>query len=852
VTDELADRFLSKDEAAKLLPADTELVPSAAFTMVGDEAVLLGSVVASADDSDAEPADGDEAAQDLQTLQLAPGETATVYAVHTVTQDDVTTDAAKGDDGSYKSYTLVNTASASGTAVRPAGVDESVALPDVDPGTDTAPAALAAPNPSLSVTKKVANQKTDADGKVVPFDLGDIVTYKITVENTGNVTLTNVTVAEGLADAVFYTVNINAGYESTTIDKETNTAVVASLAPGEKAEVNAYYRVTEQDVRNDYVTNAVTVKATNPEALNDPEGKPTVTEGGATNADALTDLPKGSVTLDETHDRAVETSTGEPMAPVDDELDDDMGVDAADAVDSVDVSTGTYAKGETVKFSMRIRNTSNVTLYNVTLANSLNDMVYDEDVDTTKTTYDEAYVNNGGATEVYDAADGTTVEVGANSVVIPQLEPNGLVTVYGYHTVTEDDLVSMKLSGTGVLDESSVTASIVPVDATDEQTVSDTSGAHAPVEEAQVSLNVVNEISRLTSDGLEEVTASNPLVLDDTAVVISTVVNDSNITLTDVKLTGEGLDGATTEFLTLNGSVFDYERDGDGVITIAQMAPGDEVVVYRTYVVTEPDVLADLVSDTAHAEGWSALSTDETVMALDSASAPTALPLAHLALTKAAVSEPEDGVAYDVGETVVYRVTAFNDGTLVLSNVTVSDLLAGAAFDEPGEGDDYTIDAEGNAVLGRLVPGQSAEFTVRYAVAAADVVDGSVTNTVTAAATTSDGDQTQVGVEPGSATVPAVDVPDEAETPAGDDQPADSDQPAGTEQPADSDQPVGTEQPATPDRPATAAYVQPTTAALPKTSDDTWSPEPLLALGACMLGASGLFLGLRRKELGRE
>jgi uncharacterized repeat protein (TIGR01451 family) len=308
------------------------------------------------------------------------------------------------------------------------------------------------------------------------------------------------------------------------------------------------------------------------------------------------------------------------------------------------------------------------------------------------------------------------------------------------------------------------------------------------------------------------------------------------------------------------------------------MAPGDTVVVYRTYDIQEGDVIAGLVSDTAQAVGDSKIQSG--VAAYDLASAPTAQAVAHFTLTKEPVSTPANGTAYEVGEEIEYLVSIANDGNLVLSDVTVRDLLAGAVFDEPGEGDAYTLDEDGNALVARIVPGQTVELTVRYTATQADAAAGFVTNTATASATTSDASQPQVETESGSATVAVVagaqaekpgeeeqpgegdgaEEPAEPEGPAEPGQPAepgDAQEPADAEQPAaEPERPAVTEAPAAAENPAASTAPQGSAQqapadALPTTFDGTRSAVPLLALGACLLGAAVLLLALRRKELGR-
>ncbi|MEP2129959.1 MAG: gliding motility-associated C-terminal domain-containing protein, partial [Algoriphagus sp.] len=140
-------------------------------------------------------------------------ESATVMTSYEVTQEDVD----KGE--------VINTATATGTD--PDGGETGGTATAVVPGTD---------DPSLSVDK-VATVTTYAEA-------GDVIPYTIVVTNTGNVTLTNVTVTDPLT-----------GF----------TQNVGTLAPGESATVTTSYEVTQEDVDNGEVINTATATGTDPD-----------------------------------------------------------------------------------------------------------------------------------------------------------------------------------------------------------------------------------------------------------------------------------------------------------------------------------------------------------------------------------------------------------------------------------------------------------------------------------------------------------------------------------------------------------------------------------------------------------
>ena len=105
-------------------------------------------------------------------------------------------------------------------------------------------------NSHLTVVKTTTS--TPADGKA--YSVGEKITYKITVTNDGNVTVTGVQVTDELTG--------NVGDLAWNVD---------SLAPGESREFTAEYTVTKEDAQAGKVHNVATAQGNN----NDPE-KPDV------------------------------------------------------------------------------------------------------------------------------------------------------------------------------------------------------------------------------------------------------------------------------------------------------------------------------------------------------------------------------------------------------------------------------------------------------------------------------------------------------------------------------------------------------------------------------------------------
>ena len=125
--------------------------------------------------------------------------------------------------------------------------DVEVKEPDVKPGETEDP--VEDKKPALAVDKKVVDLKEE-------YQIGDVVTYEITVTNTGNTTQKNILVEDQMKAAgepritkIEGANGINNGTQ-VTLDK---------LAPGAKATITVEYTIVNDD-RGNTITNAAVVK----------------------------------------------------------------------------------------------------------------------------------------------------------------------------------------------------------------------------------------------------------------------------------------------------------------------------------------------------------------------------------------------------------------------------------------------------------------------------------------------------------------------------------------------------------------------------------------------------------------
>jgi uncharacterized repeat protein (TIGR01451 family) len=202
-------------------------------------------------------------------------------------------------------------------------------------------------------------------------------------------------------------------------------------------------------------------------------------------------------------------------------------------------------------------------------------------------------------------------------------------------------------------------------------------------------------------------TASRPTVTAAGQVVTYSfhVINTGNQTLTNVAINETQFSGTGTA----------------PVVTCpaTTLAPQDTTDCSGTYTVTQADIDAGSISNTATVSGTPP--TGLVITSAPSSATVTAIALPGLALNKSAQPTTVDSV----GDVVAYTFTVTNTGNVTLSGVGIDEQLFS------GTGTLSAIDCPSGA----LAPSDIVNCTASYAVTQADLDAGSVSNTATASGT---------------------------------------------------------------------------------------------------------------------
>ncbi len=547
-----------------------------------DNGSRLNTATATGDDPDSNPVTD----ADTQIVALVQSPAIALVKTGTLNDDDGTPGISAGDTISYV-FTVMNTGNVTLTnitladtvggvtitggpiaSLTPGASDSTtftgtytVTVVDINAGTFTNTATVTGTPPtgsdvtdadddtqSLTVNASIVLTKTPTldDTVVAPggvVNVGDTITYGFSVENTGNVNITNIVVTDPLLPTL--------------------SCTIASLAPGVTsscAAANNVYILTQADIDNGSRANTATATGTDP-------GNNPVTDSDIRNT-SLTQSP--SVVL-------IKTAT----------LDD-----------AVVPPGGVVNAGDTITYAFTVENTGNVTVTNIVVADPL--------LPTLSCT-------------IASLAPGVTDSCAATNNV---------------YTLTQADIDSGSRANTATATGDYPGSN--PVTDTDTQT---TSLSQAP------SLNIVKEVSTDNSTWND---TSVTVAIGDTVYYRIRVANTGNITLTGLTV-DDGMAGCTL----VRGTDLTGDNDAD-------FEAGEEWV-YTCSIIA----ISGTNDNTATAD------TNETPQDGDTASYTASASL----VADPAISKAGDPLQASVGETVTFTLTVTNQGNAPASGVVVTDTL---------------------------------------------------------------------------------------------------------------------------------------------------------------------------------
>jgi gliding motility-associated-like protein/uncharacterized repeat protein (TIGR01451 family) len=728
---------------------------------------------------------------------LAPGASVTVTAEQTITQADV-------DAGYIENSAIATGDSPSGTDdvvdVSDAG-DETVETPNGDGTTDGDPTNDPTVTPIAQNAGMVVTKVVTTGGSAV----GDVLSYDIIVTNTGNVTLTDIEIDDPNADAGSIV-----------------GSPIAVLAPGASATVTAEQTITQADVDAGYIENSAIATGDSPSGTDDvvdvsdagdetvetPNGDGT-TDGDPTNDPTVTPIAQnagmvvtkvvttgGSAVGDVLSYDIIVTNTGN-VTLTDIEIDDpnaDAGsivgspiavlapgasatVTAEQTITQADVDAGyiensAIATGDSPSGTDDVVDVSDAGDETVETPNGDGTTDGDPTNDPTVTpiaqnagmvvtkvvttggsavgdvlSYDIIVTNTGNVTLTDIEIDDPNADAG--SIVgspIAVLAPGASATVTAEQTITQADVDAGYIENSAIAtgDSPSGTDDVVDVSDAGDETV-ETPNGDGTTDGDPTNDPTVTPIAQNAGMVVTKVVTTGGSAVGDVLSYDIIVTNTGNVTLTDIEIDDPNADAGS-----IVGS------------PIAVLAPGASATVTAEQTITQADVDAGYIENSAIATGDSPSGTDDVVDVSDAGDETVETPngdgttdgdptndptvitideLAGMEIVKTAnYVDNGDGID-NAGDSVVYTIEVTNTGNVTLNNLILDDVLLnfdGQTLTLDGAGVEYISGTLGSSE-GTVQVGEVVTYTATYTIQQDDVNSGGISNSVFGEAATLQG-----------------------------------------------------------------------------------------------------------------
>ena len=559
--------------------------------------------------------------------------------------------------------------------------------------------------------------------------VGQVITYTFGVTNNAGVALTGVGVADAFTDAPAGASVPAVACQELTGPAGACSGPTTSLDPGQSATFTATYTVTQADLDHGALTDVATATGTS--------------AGGGTISNT-----SNSVTVSAD------------------------GTAAIGLVKTASVGT-VSAVGDTVTYHFAVTNTGNLTLHGVIVNDPMLASVTCDDTTlapgdsttcsapytVTQDDIDAGSIHNTATATGLDPANQATTST-PSSATVTAIQTPGLTLAKSASPTSVSNVGDVVNFSFLVTNTGNVTVTGIGINDTMLAAVTCPSGDLAPGADVTctgsytvVQADIDNGAITNTAEATGTTTGTSPTnVLSPPSTAAVSVAQNSALSLvksTNVATVNARGQAITYSFaITNTGNVTETDVHvdegtftGSGAVPTvtcpagaASLAPGATVTCTATYTVSQADIDAGSITNSATATGLGA-GNAAVVSAVSSVSVPVVQSPA-LTLTKSA--SPTS--AGEVGDVITFSFHVVNSGNVTVSDVAVDDAML-ASVDCP---------------VSELAPGAAETCTGTYAVTQTDVDTGSITNTATATGTTLSADPVAVVSDPSTAAVSVV------------------------------------------------------------------------------------------------
>ncbi len=579
----------------------------------------------------------------ITVAALLPGEQTTSSATYVITQEDI-------DAGEVNNQAIVDSEDPFGEPVTDLSDTQNIGDINETGGPDD-PTNTPLPNGACIVVTKGSVLDLGVDAIASP---GDIVLYTYQLRNCGNVTLSNVTLTE------------DSNLFSGTGTIPTPSTPPAVLAPNESTTITSTYAITQMDIDAGFIDNQAIANATDPdgnnvEDLSDTSNSPDINETGG--PDDPTNTPIGE----------------SPCIEILKESSLNVGAD------------GISTPGDVITYSFTIINCGNVTLGEISLAESS------------------------------DLFSGTGILPIPTSPSSTTLSPGEEATASATYAITQEDIDAGFVDNQTIVSGSSPsgTTTMDESDTGNNNDINETGGpddpTNTPIPQEPCIAVVKSSSLDLGVDGVSTV--------GDIITYEYVIINCGNVTLNGIDLAED------VNLFTGTGNLPSITP-----LTTTILSPGQETTTTSTYVITQADINAGLIDNQALVSGTPPLG--EAISDLsDTGNAgdinetgglddPTNTPIPQdpcIELLKSSTFEAGIDGTTSAGDIITYDYTIINCGTVTLDNITLSE--DGSLFNGTG-----TLPLPSVLLITTLDPGETTTASATYEITQADIDAGAIDN----------------------------------------------------------------------------------------------------------------------------
>ena len=537
------------------------------------------------------------------------------------------------------------------------------------------------PNSEIEATKTYT-VIDDGNGSI---DVGDIIKFNITVENTGNAPLSGVSITDLLSDGNGTTIALSDGPYFTTASMG---STVGNLQIGETGNYVAYYTITQSAYDSSSISNIVSVTASSPYGTND-----------------TTDLGDDGNDLDG-------NTVDDPTVVI---ITSAAAMNVVKIASVYDDGDGFTNFGDTINYTITVQNTGASALTTVTLTDTLTD----------------------------NASNTLTLTNGPNFVSASQGSSQGNLNVGEIATYSASYLIEAAAANTGSIYNQVVAVASSPGelnDVTDTSDDNDDSDGNTTDDKTVVEMDFSPIIDITKTSSLIDNNSNSVTDLGDTIVYQIILRNTGNVTLSSISVT-DTLTNASSTILSLTSGPTFVSSSGssaEGALTVGETATYSATFVIDQSAVDSGNILNSVyavASSPGNSNNVSDTSDDGDDLDGNTTNDKTEVSInqTHLleATKTATVIDNNSSSSTDLGDTIVYTITVENKGSVTLSNVGLTDTLL------DGNGSALTLtsgptftSASVSSAQGTLLVGEIASYTASYTITQLALDTGSISNSI--------------------------------------------------------------------------------------------------------------------------